>query len=298
MVELDGDDLFAGISRGPSIKTSNGSSIEADLKEAWKVWIQETDRPQSRSVPDPFRDEYTNQRRLKVTHEHLLRCIAGAARTRPHMRDPLDVRRATSAMKNKGTQRAALDLLNDPDAETYPWDWSEEEEENRCSFKDIEEHSGTIRNVWTPRDYESCGVLMEMLDAERLEFACRRTKLVLGQEDVSPSDVLRYSKAWSDPEASITVAQNPHRDSYGAGNSETDDVQNLDLDLDLYAEKLLIKGAPSSVVRSYHLDVPDDYWNAVSEYLDDHEDASIEDAYSELSSSFSWHPSDRKDPSW
>src|SRR5699024_8932927 len=121
-------------------------------------------------------------------------------------------------------------------------------------------------------------------------MAAKRVKLHLGQESIFPSEIIRNSFVWRNPETSIEVKAVPGRDTYDSSKSESEALDGLDLELDEQSEALLLKGCPANLVRQFHLQAPDGYWGDVLTQFEENEDLTLKDIYRDLESQYEWSP--------
>lgn len=266
------------------------------IREAWEHWVFVTNRPKSepherfvKAVRDAIADRYTGDR--------IIRAISGAAHLRPRDRDPLDVRRVVSAIRSENIERQVLELLDTKDAPIYPWSVGDPES-NLSSLSDIRAVCTLDLDVWTYRDHECSGMIMQLLTPDRLKDAAEKVSLHTGTEHLSPSDIIRWSHIWRNPNNKVKVAAKASRDSYTSGKTESDLLEGIDIGLDNAAERAIISGCPANKVRSFHLLAPEGYWARVESEVEENLSASLDGIYDQLSGEFGWHPNDRGELKW
>lgn len=268
----------------------------ANIKEAWNLWVEVTDRPISPKPNPRFDRAYRNALKNKFAHSRLLRAVRGAAYLEPHLRDPLDLGRVVNALKFSNVEAAALSLLDSGNAEVYPWNW--EEINRKSTIEDVKEAcNGDEEVFWSRHDQEHAGILIQVLSRDELMVAASKVKVFLGEPSVWPSDITKNRSVWMS-EGRVQAKAVKGHDSYQGGAKESSDLDDVDLGLDTAAQKILLRGAPSNLVAKFHLDVPEGYWEDVDDILDENEDMSTSDAYMELQPKYRWHPNQRSKPEW
>ena len=269
---------------------------ERQIKEAWNLWVEITDRPVSPKPNPRFDKAYRAALKNKFAHSRLLRAVHGAAYLEPHLRDPLDLGRVVNVLKFANVEAAALDLLDSGHAEVYQWNW--EEINRKSTLEDVKlACSGEEDSIWSRHDQEHAGILIQVLTREELISAAERVKTHLGEATIWPSDLTKHRAVWMSNER-VKAKAVRGRDSYDAGAKESEDLDDVDLSVDPASQKMLLSGMPSNLVAAHHHQAPEGYWDDVDEVLDQDEELTVSQAYMELQPKYRWHPNQRSKPQW
>lgn len=269
---------------------------ERQVKEAWNLWVESTDRPPSPKPNPRFARAYRAALKNKFAHSRLLRAVHGAAYLEPHRRDPLDLGRVVNALKYSNVEAAALSLLDSGNAEVYPWNW--EEINRKSTLEDVKMAcSGEEDSIWSRHDQEHAGILIQVLTREELLSAAERVKTHLGEAIIWPSDLTKHRAVWMSGER-VKAKAVKGRDSYDAGARESENLEDVDLSLDPASQKMLLSGAPSNLVAAYHHQAPEGYWEDVDRELDMDQDGTVSQVYLALQDKYRWHPNQRSKPTW
>lgn len=286
------DDLFGDFAVAllstPKISTSSASAgPEKEIKAAWRLWSDLTERPDRTAVHRDFAKTYRDLLRANHRSAKLNEIIQGAARLSPNGRDAFDVKRVVSALTNANKTRLALAALREQkDIIPYP----RPEIAQKCTLRELESALGTYAKEWIEVDQEAAGLLMERYDADEVQELADHAARILATDDVYPSEALRHAKTVG----TLKVAFRGDRDNYQAGRTEADILKEVSLMADPAAKKMLHSGADARKVRDFHLLAPEGYWDDVLDAMDDDLDLSAEEAYDLVGPKHNgWHPSRR-----
>lgn len=293
----DDDSLFGDLGVASITRKTHKDIRQQCIDEAWKLWVDKTQRPPSKTPERKFAEAYGNMLDLKYTHERLIRCVAGAAFLPPRPRDPVDTRRVVMVLNSTKHEAEALSLLDSGEAEVFPWAWNDELD-LLSSIKSIEKACGIDLSDWTEQEHEYAGILATSVDEQRLNLAVERTRLHLGEDYVFPSEIVRHSALWRNENVKLSVKTNAKRDTYGAGKHESSLLENMELGADLLAEKLLIRGCPAEAVRAFYDLAPEGYWDEVVDKMEKDITLSIQKIYDSMEDEYGFHPSKRELPKW
>lgn len=127
---------------------------------------------------------------------------------------------------------------------------------------------------------------------QRLEKDKKKTSLY---PSVSKNNVLTKEKWRARNLPHKSVAKPKKVDFYEEGRQQEEAATGHHLDLDEYANDILIQGATMDAVLEYHTSVPLGYWDTVNAKMMD-TDMDIYDIYDSLESAYNFHPSQRIQP--
>lgn len=196
------------------------------VNEAWELWVDVTERPRKERPNRDFVTEYRRMLDLRFPHERLMNSIRGASRLPPRGRDPKDVRRVIAALTRYDVESEAMALLQDESSPIYRWSRNDEITV-LCTITDVENSCNTSRIDWTARDHEVSGILVSSLTPEWMKYAAQRTRLQTGEQNLFPSEVLRWSSVWRG-NAQAEVRRMDGRDTYHSGRSEDQELQYVE----------------------------------------------------------------------
>lgn len=304
------DDLF-GISdieeMGDPVESEKvkNKTLSEEAHDAWRKWMEFTDRPQTTQPDRRFISTFVTKRREGTSHGGMMVLVEGAASLQPTARDSTDVRRVLKAMKEK-TQGALakqaykerLDKIISPLSDNY-------EQETLSTIREISEALNMEPNEWSTDEMESVSVIMSTIPSEDLKTAVKNTLALSGKEYVMPSDVVRWRRAWKNGQQIKAVA-NAKRDTYKSGSTERDKVADIDMESDFEAGRLHMMGADYETIREFHAQAPRKYWveyaREFEAVMEEEPDLGIEETREiveeNLEPDFKWKPSYREIPQW
>lgn len=296
-IDPEGESLFdfdLGIEEETSteqvIHGSSGRAVQ--LREAWHLWCDLTNRPDKSRMHHRFRTVYLDLLQKKWNHSEMMDVIRGAARMHPRPNDRHDIRRVVMPLTNYNHERTALALLRE-DAPTIRFSHVDTYT-TKSTVSDLEDATFSRMMDWTENDIEASGILIRDHDEKELTNISKKIMMYLGAVTVQPVDVLRYRSVAD----SLKVTTRSDRGSYDAGEREAAqflEVQDIDFSADRLATDMLLKGKSIPEIRTVHLSAPEGYWNRVNKILEDG-DKTHKDAYRMLASKFKgWHPNSRKE---
>lgn len=298
---MDIDEDIFGLGLGGEIRTSKTRRKESEREESWSYWCSLTERPKNERPDRKFLQAYRSTRDKGFSHDDIMEMINGASRLEPHARDRMDIRRAINAMTKAGTRTSALSLLDD-DAPIIPWSETIKRDKAQFSLRDLERILGTEREDWGENDIELAGKIISQITVEDMKRAAKRVSSYTGYEYLFPSDIMRNSAIWRNNESQIKAAKSDKRDTYHAGESEDMQLAEIDLDVDLAASDLLLKGCPYERVRLFHNDAPSGFWEATSEEytrrLEEDLDTPLSSVITLMAKRFDYNPDERRVPTW
>lgn len=299
---MDIDDDILGLGTPGEIRTSQGRPSQGEREQAWDYWCSLTERPENERPDRKFLQAYRSARRDGgLSHDEIMESLNGAARLQPHARDRMDIRRAINAMTKQGTRTSARSLLED-DAPIIPWEETVRRDQAKFSIRDLERILGTEQDDWGENDIELAGKIISQVSIDEMKRAAKRVCSYTGFDYLFPADIMRHSAIWRNNSDQIKAAKSDKRDTYHAGASEDQQLAEVDLDVDLVAADLLLRGCPYERVQIFHNDVPEGYWEAVSEEytrrLDQDLDAPLSNVITLISRRFEYSPEERRVPTW
>lgn len=286
---MEDDDLFSSI-KVAEITVSGHREPDIQVKEMWHQWVDLTGRPDRTKTDREVDRLYRRLLRENRSHGSMMRVVEGAAYLDRRPRDPRDVRRLIMALRNPGMTKMALALLEEDGHEIvrYP-NHQDEKPDFLSTVSDIEEACDVGRGSWTSRDEEAAALLMEALDRDQVMGLADDTCRMNGTDVTLPYEMLRarHSKKLG------TTIGGTGRSTYQAGALESDATDGIDFIADRAADRMHIKGVPLPKILEFHQLAPEGYWDAVIDVIEDG-DASVSEAYDDLTDEWDWHPDDRK----
>jgi hypothetical protein len=269
--------------------THSSSSKDAAAKiitRLWKLWCTRTQREDGKSAHKDFSKAVRKVVLEGMSEQEIERILEGAARTEPRNRDPHDIRRLTTAITNPKTRKFALAAL-DENAPIQP----NPAHRQMMTMTEVENVLETNREDWGEEDIESAVTLTERYDADTLIEVADKVALIVGQDALFPSEILRHARK---VESGVSkVKRNDRRNSYAAGAMESARDEDIDFYADKAADTAFNKGVGINKILAFHNLAPKGYWDEVSN-LRRASKMPHNDIYSSLQNKFDWHPDSRE----
>jgi hypothetical protein len=141
---------------------------------------------------------------------------------------------------------------------------------------------------------------LETLSDERLCEVVDKAKNHLGHSWLMPQDAIDYGLK-TPREKHHKKAATAEDKAYASGEHESVSYASTEsLPLDTAAKRLIANGADTNTVLTFHLNVPEGYWDAVGERILMNgrglNPESLKEVYGELETTWNFHPNNRMNP--
>ena len=273
----------------------SATQYQAWAWELWKLYVATTMRGDTQppeGVIKKLAKGLTKHQRLSRTR---LRVFADyASLLHPAEGDTGDTKRLIDVVQYKTTFTKAKKMSQ---AGAVPVMWmklgSENARERLLSElgvpDSVELEDGDLRALY----------MLETLSDERLREVVDKAKSQLGHSWLMPQDAIDYGLK-TPREKRHKKAATAEDKAYTSGKHESISYASTEsIPLDIAAKRLVANGADANTVLSFHLNVPEGYWDAVGEKIMNGRrlnTESLKEIYDELESTWGFHPNNRMNP--
>lgn len=293
------------------------------VNKFWNIWVEYSARPdEHRDDPRGNFPEVVLEALEDYEEEVVQDCIEYAVYARPMANDRHDVKRVLSVIRNDGPYEACVKRA---EADKEPYAYEPKPPKQLGSLDTVAEILKLPQDQWERDEEEDAFALTVTFDDRELRdlkeaaalegkmernmspisfrrLASRNSARWLGREEKkkkssempTPEEVLGDVEV-SEERVSLSASYAGAKPLQKiVGSYEATQLRDVRLSLDVKANEMFKAGFSTEVIRAFHHDVPDGYWDAVEEQCEKNPEMLPEETYDLLLSRFDWDPEERQ----